>query len=245
MLTLAVLDEEHAEPGTEVTFVWGEENGGTRKPTVEPHVQVEIRRRRQPRAVRRDRAQHVPARQLADGARVTRDLGDEASATGSRSASWSSAGSSSRDAGDWERFRAVWHDDGRMMATWTQGTADEFIAMSKEGWEKGVRIHHVLGGQFADVVGDRAISQVEDGDPPACGGRRRRGRRHVQRPLLRLPREARRPLGPRAPSADLRARPDGPRRPCRTPRARSPTCSPGSPRATGTSPTCRRGSATT
>ncbi len=43
MLTLAVLDEEHAEPGTEVTFVWGEENGGTRKPTVEPHVQVEIR----------------------------------------------------------------------------------------------------------------------------------------------------------------------------------------------------------
>ena len=43
MLTLAVLDAEHAEPGTEVTFVWGEEDGGTRKPTVEPHVQVEIR----------------------------------------------------------------------------------------------------------------------------------------------------------------------------------------------------------
>jgi syringate O-demethylase len=43
MLTLAVLDAEHAEPGTEVTFVWGEESGGTTKPTVEPHVQVEIR----------------------------------------------------------------------------------------------------------------------------------------------------------------------------------------------------------
>jgi len=42
-LTLAVVDEEHAEPGTEVTFVWGEEDGGTRKPTVEPHVQTEIR----------------------------------------------------------------------------------------------------------------------------------------------------------------------------------------------------------
>jgi syringate O-demethylase len=42
MLTLAVLDAEHAEPGTEVTFVWGEEDGGTAKPTVEPHVQVEI-----------------------------------------------------------------------------------------------------------------------------------------------------------------------------------------------------------
>jgi syringate O-demethylase len=43
MLTLAVLDTEYAEPGTEVTFVWGEENGGTRKPTVERHVQTEIR----------------------------------------------------------------------------------------------------------------------------------------------------------------------------------------------------------
>jgi len=42
-LTLAVLDAEHAEPGTEVTLVWGEEDGGTRKPTVEPHVQTEIR----------------------------------------------------------------------------------------------------------------------------------------------------------------------------------------------------------
>jgi len=43
MLTLAVLDPEYAEPGTEVTFVWGEEGGGSTKPTVEPHEQVEIR----------------------------------------------------------------------------------------------------------------------------------------------------------------------------------------------------------
>jgi glycine cleavage system aminomethyltransferase T len=42
MLTLAVVDAEHAQPGTEVTLVWGEEDGGTAKPTVEPHVQVEI-----------------------------------------------------------------------------------------------------------------------------------------------------------------------------------------------------------
>ena len=42
MLTLAVLDGEYAEPGTAVTLVWGEEDGGTAKPTVEPHVQVEI-----------------------------------------------------------------------------------------------------------------------------------------------------------------------------------------------------------
>ena len=66
-----------------------------------------------------------------------------------------------RDAGDWDRFRTLWFDDGRMMATWTQGTADEFIAMSREGWERGVEIHHVLGGQAVDVAGDRAVSQVK------------------------------------------------------------------------------------
>ena len=66
-----------------------------------------------------------------------------------------------RDAGDWDRFRTVWFDDGRMMATWTQGTADEFIEMSKAGWAKGVNILHFLGGQSVDVAGARAISQTK------------------------------------------------------------------------------------
>jgi vanillate/3-O-methylgallate O-demethylase len=43
MLSLAIVDAEHAEPGTEVTLVWGEEGGGSRKPVVERHVQTEIR----------------------------------------------------------------------------------------------------------------------------------------------------------------------------------------------------------
>ena len=43
MLTLAILNPEYAEPGTEVTFVWGEEGGGSAKPTVERHMQTEIR----------------------------------------------------------------------------------------------------------------------------------------------------------------------------------------------------------
>ncbi len=43
MLTLAILDPEFAEPGREVTFVWGEEGGGSSKPSVERHVQTEIR----------------------------------------------------------------------------------------------------------------------------------------------------------------------------------------------------------
>src|SRR5688572_26723335 len=42
MLTLAILDAGWAEPGKRVTFVWGEENGGTAKPGVERHTQIEI-----------------------------------------------------------------------------------------------------------------------------------------------------------------------------------------------------------
>ena len=66
-----------------------------------------------------------------------------------------------RDAGDWERFRTVWHDDGRMMATWFQGPAEEFIRVSKEGFDRGVSILHFLGGQSIDLAGDRAFSQTK------------------------------------------------------------------------------------
>jgi hypothetical protein len=66
-----------------------------------------------------------------------------------------------RDAGDWERFRTVWHDDGRMMATWFQGSADEFIRVSKEGSARGVSILHFLGGTSVDVAEERAIAQTK------------------------------------------------------------------------------------
>src|SRR6202163_2358817 len=66
-----------------------------------------------------------------------------------------------RDAGDWERFRTVWHDDGRMMATWFQGSADEFIRVSREGFERGVRILHFLGGTSIEVSAERAIAQTK------------------------------------------------------------------------------------
>ena len=66
-----------------------------------------------------------------------------------------------RDAGDWERFRTVWHDDGRMMATWFQGSAEEFVAVSREGFERGVSILHFLGGSSVDVAGDRAVAQTK------------------------------------------------------------------------------------
>ena len=118
-----------------------------------------------------------------------------------------------RDAGDWERFRTVWHDDGRMMATWFQGTADEFIAVSRAGFEKGVSILHFLGGNSVDLAGDRAISQTKMTISQRALRARRAGRRRLHRALLRLPGEARGALGHGAAPADLREGPHGPGRP--------------------------------
>jgi glycine cleavage system aminomethyltransferase T len=43
MLSLAIVDTAYSEPGTEITLVWGEENGGSKKATVERHKQTEVR----------------------------------------------------------------------------------------------------------------------------------------------------------------------------------------------------------
>jgi len=66
-----------------------------------------------------------------------------------------------RDAGDWERFRTVWHEDGWMTATWFQGPAAKFIEVSKAGFDKGVSILHFLGGTSVDLNGERAIAQTK------------------------------------------------------------------------------------
>jgi hypothetical protein len=66
-----------------------------------------------------------------------------------------------RDARDWKRFAAVWHEPGRMNATWFRGTAAEFARVSQEGFDRGVRILHFLGGGSIDVEGDRATAQTK------------------------------------------------------------------------------------
>ncbi|MET4389792.1 hypothetical protein ABIB73_005566 [Bradyrhizobium sp. F1.4.3] len=66
-----------------------------------------------------------------------------------------------RDAGDWERFATVWHEEGWMSATWFQGPARDFIRVSQEGFAKGVRILHFLGGTSIDLSGERAIAQTK------------------------------------------------------------------------------------
>ena len=64
-----------------------------------------------------------------------------------------------RDARLWDGFRRLWHDDGVMMATWFQGSAEEFIRMNEEGFARGVRILHMLGGTSIELRGNRAIGQ--------------------------------------------------------------------------------------
>lgn len=66
-----------------------------------------------------------------------------------------------RDAGDWERFRTVWHEDGWMTATWFQGPAAKFIEVSKAGFDKGVSILHFLGGSSVEVNATRAVAQTK------------------------------------------------------------------------------------
>ncbi len=126
-----------------------------------------------------------------------------------------------RDAGDWERFARVWHDDGFMMATWFQGPAADFIRVSREGFERGVSILHFLGGTAIDLAGDRAVAQTKmtisqraDVHDVACDvvctGRfydfveRREGRWGI---VLRQPIYEKDRLDPIDPAADARARP--------------------------------------
>ena len=43
MLSLAMVEQDFAAPGTQVVLVWGEPDGGSRKPHVERHLQTRIR----------------------------------------------------------------------------------------------------------------------------------------------------------------------------------------------------------
>ncbi len=118
-----------------------------------------------------------------------------------------------RDAGDWERFRTVWHDDGWMTATWFQGPAEKFIEVSKAGFEQG-REHPALPRRLSvDVRAPRAIAQTKmtisqraevDGVTVdvVCTGR-----------FYDFFEKSEGAWAHRAPPADLREGPDGPARP--------------------------------
>lgn len=66
-----------------------------------------------------------------------------------------------RDARQWDRFRTLWHPDGQMWATWFQGSFEDFITVSRDGYANGVRIMHMLGGSSIEIAGGRALAQTK------------------------------------------------------------------------------------
>ncbi len=67
-----------------------------------------------------------------------------------------------RDAGDWERFATVWHDEGWMSATWFQGP--------------GLRLHAGEPGGFGQGRAGSCISSAASASISQATGRSRRPR---------------------------------------------------------------------
>ena len=66
-----------------------------------------------------------------------------------------------RDALLWDKFRALWHPDGIMAATWTTGSYEDFIKITEEGVKHGLNILHMLGGSAIEVSGTRAVAMTK------------------------------------------------------------------------------------
>ena len=66
-----------------------------------------------------------------------------------------------RDALQWDKFRTVWHPDGVMTATWTEGSFEDFIKITEEGVKHGLNILHILGGSAIEVRGNRATAMTK------------------------------------------------------------------------------------
>src|SRR5664279_3788177 len=58
-----------------------------------------------------------------------------------------------RDAGDWERFATVWHDDGVMMATWFTEAAER-MGLSQPD------VSRLLRGNFREVSVERLMRML-------------------------------------------------------------------------------------
>jgi hypothetical protein len=67
-----------------------------------------------------------------------------------------------RDSGEWDRFAELWHPNGRMITTWSQAPAAEFVARSKRAWETGaLKVLHGLEGTTIEIAGPRALAQTK------------------------------------------------------------------------------------
>jgi ketosteroid isomerase-like protein len=67
-----------------------------------------------------------------------------------------------RDSGDFERLSTLWHDDARIVTTWCEVGAQEFMALSKKAWASGaINARHTHGGTNIEIAGDRAVAQTK------------------------------------------------------------------------------------
>jgi hypothetical protein len=64
-----------------------------------------------------------------------------------------------RDTGEWDSLLNAFHPQGRMVATWFSGGAEDFVAGSKAAWDRGARSSHFVGGSRITVRGAKAIAE--------------------------------------------------------------------------------------
>ncbi|KAI9740256.1 MAG: hypothetical protein M1834_004834 [Cirrosporium novae-zelandiae] len=69
-----------------------------------------------------------------------------------------------RDAAEWNNYRSMFHSDAYITTSWKQGSIDEFIKASMEGFALGstfMYIQHRIIGMTVDLQGNRAVSKMK------------------------------------------------------------------------------------
>ena len=65
-----------------------------------------------------------------------------------------------RDAGRWDRLRALYAPDAEMLTTWFAGPASEFVDRSILAAQRGGKVQHFIGAASVEVNGSRAIAET-------------------------------------------------------------------------------------
>ena len=65
-----------------------------------------------------------------------------------------------RDMAQWDDMQAAYHPGATVDISWITGPASEFVAQSKQHYERGTRSLHLLGPVLVRVDGDRATADT-------------------------------------------------------------------------------------
>jgi hypothetical protein len=67
-----------------------------------------------------------------------------------------------RDSGAWKELAGLWHDNGRIVTTWCECSASEFVERCRCAWERGaIRATHRLGGTHVDPAESHAVAHTK------------------------------------------------------------------------------------